>query len=586
MVEPAGVPLATPGAWTPARRTGALALGLAVLSVISFLAGGFADDSAIHPLLPWFAVAALTVAADLLVFHVELRRETYRFALTEVPMVMGLLFARPTELIAGRLLGELLIQVVKERQHVRKVALNLSSFLAECVTMLVVYRLLGTPTDVEHPLTWAAVLVAVAVAQTVGYFVVVQAIVWHGRPADRRAVVTAGLLTAVVNTGLGLAGAVLLVTSPWATLLLTSVALFLVGSYRAYERLGERFASLTLLYDFTRYTSAARTPDAMLDSILVHAKDLLVAERAEIWLLDGDDAVGRQADRIATSITRVPAAAAATVDRWLAHGPLVHARRGGRAVHPEIAEALGARECLLAPLTESGERIGVIIVIDPVEEVNSFRPRDLKLFATLASHASSALENGRLIDRLHEAARAREHEALHDSLTGLPNRVLFSRRLAEVLSEAHPAAHTTVVGLLDLDGFKEVNDTFGHHRGDEVLAELARRMARVLDPSATLARLGGDEFALVLPDADDDEAARVARRLRNAVARPLTVDGREIVMGVSIGLARETGHETDGATLMRRADAAMYRAKSAAKRGAPVDLVFAHDPGTPRTDLA
>jgi GAF domain-containing protein len=117
---------------------------------------------------------------------------------------------------------------------------------------------------------------------------------------------------------------------------------------------------------------------------------------------------------------------------------------------------------MVAPITEAGTVVGFIAVVDRIGDLNSFEPSDARMFETLASHASIALENGRLIDRLHDEARQREHEALHDALTGLPNRVLFHRRLLEGLTDIEAGGGSIAVAVMDLDGFKEINDTLGH----------------------------------------------------------------------------------------------------------------------------
>lgn len=156
------------------------------------------------------------------------------------------------------------------------------------------------------------------------------------------------------------------------------------------------------------------------------------------------------------------------------------------------------------------------------------------------------------------------HQALHDSLTGLPNRVLFLDRVEQVLRRRDRAGHGRAAVLFaDLDGFKPVNDTAGHHAGDEVLRKVAQVVAGVLREGDTAARIGGDEFAVccdALNSADD--AVRVAERLIDAVSHPVVVGGVEYFVGVSIGIAYVTGGDGESATtLLSDADTAMYRAK-------------------------
>jgi diguanylate cyclase (GGDEF)-like protein/PAS domain S-box-containing protein len=153
------------------------------------------------------------------------------------------------------------------------------------------------------------------------------------------------------------------------------------------------------------------------------------------------------------------------------------------------------------------------------------------------------------------------HEALHDSLTGLPNRVLFHDRLLAAAAAARRSGHTISVLLLDLDRFKPVNDTFGHGYGDEVLRDLAQSVACVLRESDTVARIGGDEFAVLLAETDPPGALQVAEKLIQAITQPRTIAGRSISVGTSIGISLYPDHADDVDLLLQQADAAMYDAK-------------------------
>jgi diguanylate cyclase (GGDEF)-like protein len=152
-------------------------------------------------------------------------------------------------------------------------------------------------------------------------------------------------------------------------------------------------------------------------------------------------------------------------------------------------------------------------------------------------------------------------QALHDPLTGLPNRILLRDRVEQALKQRPDGTHTAVF-VLDLDGFKHVNDRFGHPAGDMVLREVASRWRALLRRGETLARLGGDEFAVLAPRLASPEAAtRIAVRLLRQLESSFVVDGGEVSLGVSIGIAFYPDQGQDLDALLRCADQAMYQAK-------------------------
>ena len=167
----------------------------------------------------------------------------------------------------------------------------------------------------------------------------------------------------------------------------------------------------------------------------------------------------------------------------------------------------------------------------------------------------------------------REHQALHDTLTGLPNRKMLTSRSEEALALAHDAKNggdRVGLFLLDLDRFKEVNDTLGHPTGDRLLQIVAHRLTHSVRPGDLVARLGGDEFAVLLPTVRDAQAAReVAARLRAALSEPVRLDGLSFDLEASVGIALHPDHAPDFELLLQRADVAMYVAKES-RRGVEI----------------
>ena len=166
-----------------------------------------------------------------------------------------------------------------------------------------------------------------------------------------------------------------------------------------------------------------------------------------------------------------------------------------------------------------------------------------------------------------------EYRSLHDTLTGLPNRALLSDRFEQALRGAQRDGTATGLLLIDLDRFKEINDTFGHHYGDALLTQVGPRLTGVLRGVDTVARLGGDEFAVLLPGVHDVEAViAVAAKLQTALTEPFHVEGVDLDVEASFGAVLSGAHGTDPSTLLQHADIAMYVAKTQ-NLG-----VFAYDP--------
>ena len=191
----------------------------------------------------------------------------------------------------------------------------------------------------------------------------------------------------------------------------------------------------------------------------------------------------------------------------------------------------------------------------------------LVLFRSIAS-ASTKLR--RQTDALQTSAERDRHQSTHDALTGLPNWVLVQDRLRQSLAAAGRYREEVALLLIDLDRFKEINDSLGHSYGDKLLCQVGPRLQSVLRDGDTVARLGGDEFAVLLPAADGvAEAQVVAERLREALHRPFDVDGVALDVEASVGIVLSPWHGTDTEELLRNADIAMYAAKDA-KAGAVV----------------
>jgi diguanylate cyclase (GGDEF)-like protein len=215
--------------------------------------------------------------------------------------------------------------------------------------------------------------------------------------------------------------------------------------------------------------------------------------------------------------------------------------------------------CVVVPLEGPRGRVGVLRLMfgGPVKLTS----RERQVLKTFAHAVSTTVLNAALYDDVRDEAAKHAHQASHDSLTGLANRALLHTRTAEAIDCG--TGHVTALLLLDLDHFKEINDTLGHAAGDVLLQEIGARLRRFVRATDVVARLGGDEFALLLTNLDDPEqAGPVAEALLRLLADPVEFEGLRLSVEGSVGVAFYPQDAATAEELFRRADVAMYQAKA------------------------
>jgi diguanylate cyclase (GGDEF)-like protein/PAS domain S-box-containing protein len=228
-----------------------------------------------------------------------------------------------------------------------------------------------------------------------------------------------------------------------------------------------------------------------------------------------------------------------------------------QVVHP-------ADRALLHAATTNGEpRELVIRMANQIGEWRHLEARVTDLRGD--KHVRGVVLNARDVTERVQLDEQLTRQAFHDGLTDLANRALFRDRLDQALARSERSRDPLAILLLDLDGFKQVNDSLGHDAGDRLLEQVADRFRSVTRPGDTLARLGGDEFALLLEGADEAASVAVADRLLECLAEPLLVANHELKIDTSIGIALHSGGEATGEDLVRHADLAMYAAKEAGR---------------------
>ena len=556
----------------PAALTAPARQALLLLAALLTASGVFWDildehlgHSGLSPQIPWPLLAVLFVLAEVSVLHVQVRREAHAVSLSDIPLVLGLFFVAPTGLILARLLGSLSVLAVHRRQSPLKLLFNFAVLLAGTIAAVTVFRAVAGPNG-TGPLSWLAAYLAVGAAGVLEAAATTLVIGLYERSlrfvALVRGTLTGVPVSAFVATA-ALVGVAALRQDGRTAYLLVGVLGILLVSFRAYASLSERHLSLERLYRFSQVVSGSPEVDEVLRSVLVQAKELLRAEYAEVIFLAAD---GRRAG-LRVGLNRTNRLERGSEDpevlpewmrrRVVADSAALLLPRGSRDVDVRgYLQQRELREGMIAPLYGDAGVVGVMLVADRMGEVRTFDADDVRLLETVANHAGVALQNSRLIERLR-------HDALHDGLTELPNRALLQRRTEEALdSMAMGGLPGLAVMIMDLDSFKEVNDTLGHQHGDSLLIEVAIRLATAAGSSATVARLGGDEFAVLLPGvAQPDAALAIGRQLLRALEQPVTLNELDIEIGASLGVALAPEHAGDVSGLLKRADMAMYAAK-------------------------
>ena len=555
--------------WLTSTAIYAFSVAMALTTAVLCLKGPLHGLGPLRPLVPQAAMFAIIcvswVLTDWVPVALHYRGNTYGFVLEEVPLLIGLVFLAPNLLVLSAVCSVAFTYAVVHRQAPMKVVFNMAAAPLGTAIAAIVYRqILGAHSPVSL-LGWAAAaaaLVTIEITQPLALGVVIRL---NGqKTAERRTGIIVLVIQAMlIAASICLAFVVLDAAwfDPWTTIPLLLVAALLVGAYRGYTRLSLRFASLKHLYDFSRTLGTANLePSSMSVDVLKEVCTVMRARRAELVLAEPSGIPRRIIfdDRGASGIEPITLDDASIVTKAIFTGTA--ALHNTPAQDPPTVDPIAGeyRDALVAPLMNRHTPIGAIIAVDRDEEQDSFDDDDLRLFETLVAHASTSLERARLVEELRYEVDSKSHQATHDMLTGLPNRILFLTRAATALSESGGVA----IVLLDIDRFKDVNDTLGHAIGDRLLCEIAERLLRAVSGRATVARLGGDEFALVIADVTNPERAiEIVQELNVEIQRPIKMDGLTLAVTASAGIAMAPEHGDDVALLLQRADIAMYVAK-------------------------
>ena len=520
----------------------------------------------------WWGLALVFYLAEAYVVHVQVRREAHTISFSEVGLVLGLYLLSPASLLLAQLVGAAVALAFVRRQRAAKLFFNLAQLaLTTSLAVLVFHAVvhLGHPFGTAG---WIGVLLAAVTASLVGILLVTVAIALAERALTIRKLPGAAGISILATIGVSnlvLIAIELARSDGQSVVLLALPAAIGITAFRAFASQARRHEHLEFLYESMKATQGAPEFSLAVGQLLITVRQLVRAEYAEIFLfpaasepglrskLGGGGEMTAHPDAIGPADEQVLTALASGIDSIV-----LGKTRPSHSLDGYLASR-SLPDGIIAALRSEEGAFGLIVVGDRSGDVESFDSDDQRLLETFVGHASVMLENGRLERSLAEVTDIKErlrHQAFHDILTGLPNRALLTERVEAALVRDGSAS----VLFLDLDDFKAINDNLGHAAGDEVLAEVARRVQRAVRTGDTAARLGGDEFAVLLESADEGATEAVAGALLEAMQRPFFLQGRETRVHASIGIAPASS-AASADELLRNADVAMYSAKGAGK---------------------
>ena len=575
---------------------GAIALWAAILPVFGQLPAPIG--------LPWPVLAVMFFASERFVVDLEVREQTHSFSLSEIALLLALFFASPVDLLIGQALGAGLALSLRPGQTPIKLLFNLANFAVSAAVALVVFRLvLGSAHPIAPP-GWLGAFAAAFMSDLIAA-ASVALVIWlsqHERP-NLGSLFGFGTVYTLVAPAMALLAATVLWHAPAASWLLIVLGLMVYLMLRFHGREVRRHRSVSRLHESTRRIQTSFSLDDVARALLATAREMFDAATVELLLFGAD---GDAARRLVESDSRAEAGGSVAVGdgtlNWTdehldpregvwarvaaeGRGVLIHDastagrdRRLGKWLDVEAwlrRLASGADEtadrvlahyrtrgingAMVAPLRVDEAVVGTLLVGNRRGSTSDWSTADLTLFETLANHAGVAIDNSRQADELARQRDELERRSTHDTLTGLPNRVLLRRTLSHALERGAAG----VLMLLDLDRFKEINDTVGHHNGDELLRQLAGRLTALQAPGVIVARLGGDEFCVLIEQQPDVTA--VGQLVRDVLVHfeaPFVVQGVTVHVETSMGVALFPAHGNDADKILRRADVAMYQAKA------------------------
>ncbi|MGH9057364.1 MAG: diguanylate cyclase domain-containing protein, partial [Acidimicrobiales bacterium] len=433
-----------------------------------------------HGSIPWPLIAVALLGAEMVPVRFHTERDSVSVDLFDLPMLLGAVFTGSEGLLLATVLATL-ARTTMLRQPPFQALFNVANqVVGVSLALLVLHAALGGSSPVR-PLGWLGLflaLLAYDLANYAGIYVVMALSTGSPRRSYLRSVGLHLVLVFPLSACAGIVAVTVMWTDPWTMIVLVGLGLGLAMGYRAAGKLRARHDSLQLLYSFTVGLAGLTEREDVLTSALREARSMLSCHRVELCIPVRDGGVRYSLDAKGRLTRRALALVEFEADVATGGKSLLIPQRKRESGRP----SRGFSDLMAVPIRLGEGPAGVMVLADSQGTSASFDPESLRLFEAIVAHLSTALTSSRRLDHLRREVAAREHQALHDELTGLANRNRFTGHLREALDKRHPSEMLAVM-LMDLDGFKEINDTLGHHTGDDILKRTAQRVQSVVGPS-------------------------------------------------------------------------------------------------------
>jgi diguanylate cyclase (GGDEF)-like protein len=545
--------------------------------------------------IPWWVELATCYATSLLFVQVRVHREVSTLSLTEIPVAMGLFLIDPHQLLACYVVGVLLASWTRRRRirWVKDFANAMLDVLYIGVAVLVFHAVGPDIQNAIEPRSIAAFGVAMIVAGWFVYPIALNAGSTIAQGKLRVGDVTRAYLFQVIatttNACLGIVALMILTTSPWLAFVLVPPGVLVLAGQIAAGESQRRADRNEFLYRTTEILHSTRQLGERAGELLNGITEMFGMARAELVVIPevrgpavrfvsiGDD------DHAVVSTSELTFAEQEVLNELrstaILTGPLANDESLGLA----LAERHARAGTVVVLRGREGPQ-GMLLLLDPTRGGNRLGAGEQSLLTTVAGLISVALENGQLAEAILAMSVEKaelSRRAFYDPLTQIANRSLFIDTMTTSLSQLATTRRPIAVMFIDLDGFKEINDNFGHSVGDEVLSAVAARLRIQVRKLDLAARLGGDEFGMLLDGMrHKSDASVVAERIIETLRRPIPLGDALITIGASVGVAvvDDPSDAPQPEELMRRADMAMYLAK---RQGKNRFVVFDESARTP-----